>query len=184
MTLQEFRNILAENQSIVIAICVGFVFLIMLIYLFLRTIFSTDAADEIENAYRKDFNSNFPNEIDDEDLGNYVIKLKHIVIEGQGITEKLENQIIEKQKDEKAMLSRIEQLKEQQEVLEKALADENITPVPLLNEKILTDLRKKAKRKANFMLFVGLLLGLLVGVVALTGYAHFILKVSLFKVWW
>jgi hypothetical protein len=186
MTLQEFRNILAENQHIVIIIGIGFLFLVVLIYLFLRTIFSTDAAQEIEADYRRELGRNvdFSKQIDDEDLTNYVVKLKGVAVEGSMIAENLERQVAERGKEVKDMEIYINQLKEQEETLLATLNGANIEPVPLLNTQKMMSLQKKARRKANLMLWVGLLLGILLGVVSLTGYAHFILKVSLFKVWW
>lgn len=186
MTLQEFRNILAENQHVVIIVGIGFLFLVVLIYLFLRTIFSTDAAQEIEADYRRELGKNMDitKQINDEDLTDYVVKLKSIASEGSIIAENLEKQVVERGKEVKDMDIYINQLKEQEEVLVAKLNGANIEPVPLLNTQKMVSLQKKARRKANLMLWVGLLLGILLGVVSLAGYVHFILKVSLFKIWW
>jgi hypothetical protein len=190
MNLQELRELLIENQTIAIYVGGGFLFLILLIYLFLRVIFSKDAAEEIENTYRKDLNLskqanlNIPNIISDEDLSNYVERLKLFSVEGTAIAQKLEKQVAEKGKELNDMEIYMEQLRTQEDVLKLTLQEANIEPVPLLNTVRLAELQRKAKNKASLMLWTGLFLGILLGVACLASYVHFILKVSILKIWW
>lgn len=188
MTTQDFRNLLNENQTVVIYVGVGFIFLILLIYLFLRAIFSQDSAEYIDKTYRKDVDLrkkvNVPDIISDEDLTNYVDRLQLLSTEGTVIAKKLEQQVSEKGKEVEHMNSYMEQLRSQEETLKNTLQEAGIEPVPLLNAVRYAELQRKANRKATMMLWSGLFLGILLGVVVLGAYVHFILKVSILKQWW
>ncbi len=188
MTIQDFRNLLSENQTIVIYVGVGFLFLILLIYLFLRTIFSQDSAEYIDKTYRKDVDLqkkiNVPDIISDEDLTNYVERLQLLSTEGTVIARKLEQQVAEKGKEVIDMDSYMEQLRSQEATLKNTLQEGGIEPVPLLNAVRYAEIQRKANRKASIMLWSGLFLGLLLGVVALGAYVQFILKVSILQQWW
>ncbi len=188
MTIQDFRNLLGENQTAAIYVGICFLFLILLIYLFLRAIFSQDTADYIDKTYRKDVDLqkkiNIPDIISDEDLSNYVEKLQLFSTEGTIIAKKLEQQVSEKGEELTAMKKYIEQLQSQEETLKNTLQEAGVEPVPLLNAVRYAEMQRKANRKASIMLWSGLFLGILLGVVALGAYVQFILKVSILKQWW
>jgi hypothetical protein len=188
MTIQEFRNLLGENQNVAIFVGIGFLLLILLIYLFLRNIFSKDSTDYVETSRNQNLSMdlqkrlNIPAIIAEEDLANYVERLQLLSIEGTAIARKLETQVAEKGQEIKDMESYLEQLQTQEESLKGALEEAGVAPVPLLNAVRYAALQQKAKRKATVMLWTGLLLGILLGIVALAAYAYFILKITIWQV--
>jgi hypothetical protein len=183
MTISEFLNQFNENRTIAIYVGVGFIFLILLIYLFLKTIF----ADDNETEKRMQMLEKQPNMphvsqiIADEDLINYTERLQLLASEGTLIATRLEKQVTEKGQELKDMETYMEQLRTQESAIKTSLEEAGVTPVPLLNQVRLATLQQKAKRRATLMLWVGLFLGLLVGLIGMVSYVHFILKVPILK---
>lgn len=183
MTISEFLNQFNENRTIAIYVGVGFIFLILLIYLFLKTIF----ADDNETEKRMPMLEKQPNMphvsqiIADEDLINYTERLQLLASEGTLIATRLEKQVAEKGQELKDMETYMEQLRTQESAIKTSLEESGVTPVPLLNQVRLATLQQKAKRRATLMLWVGLFLGLLVGLIGMVSYVHFILKVPILK---
>ncbi len=183
MTISEFFNQFSENKYIAFYVVGLFFFVILLIYIFLKTIFS----DENETEARMKVTANeanlshVPEIIADDDLINYTERLDLLAKEGTLIATRLEKQVAEKGKELQDMEIYMEQLRTQESALKTSIEEAGVATVPLLNQKKLAELQRNAKKRATLLLWVGLLLGMLVGVVGVGSYVHFIMKTPLFS---
>jgi hypothetical protein len=183
MTISEFFNLFSENKNIAIYAVGVFIFLIFLIYMFLKNIFSDENTTEARMKSTADASlaNSVPNIIADEDLVNYTERLQLLAKEGTLIATRLEKQVAEKGQELKDMETYMEQLRTQEAAIKTSVEEAGVAPVPLLNQTRLAVLQKKAKQRATLMLWVGLLLGVLVGLASMISYVHFILKVPILK---
>lgn len=177
MTLQELQNWLGDNQSVAIYATVIFLFVLLLLYLLVRSIFSTDAEYAPSRQQRY-----FLGEMNDQEMSKFLEKMKDMSEEGNFLMEEITQKIVHKQSHIQELEQHINALKHQQAELSLAISQAGGTPVEFVSQDTRAYQKRRSRRWAWAMWWLGLLLGLLVGLAGATTYAKYVKQQPLWGV--
>ncbi len=172
MNLQELQNWLGENQSVAIYAAVIFLFVLLLLYLLVRSIFSSDATAYPPSQQQR----YFLGEMNDQEMSKFLEKMKDMSEEGNFLMEEVTQKIVHRQSQVQELEQHINALKHQQAELNTAITEAGGKPITYVPKDEWTYQKRRARRWAWAMLWVGLLLGTFSGVAGITAYAKYIKK--------
>ncbi|MCU0390162.1 MAG: hypothetical protein MUE81_03515 [Thermoflexibacter sp.] len=185
MNIEEIFNLLQENRVLAGYVFVGVLFLILLVFLFVKSLSARKQAEILPAPTLAKMSASSPApptlvnpiQVDNQATNAFLSQLRQVSDESQKVINKLETEIGEKEKIIQEKTLHISQLEEQMASMPvEQIIVQHTDKLKKENEKKLIELQRQAKAKSSQMWFIGFVIGILITGASVAIYFYIFLK--------